>query len=89
MVSGRAYFAANVAWQNTEANAIDQSLERLDVALNEANSVSELMPLTASVSDAAYDLVEVIDNLARVLERLTECHRHRRGVPLNLSNLDI
>ena len=62
---GQSYFASNVALQSTEANAIDQSLERLEAALNEANSVPELMPLTASVSDAAYDLVEIIDNLAR------------------------
>ena len=62
---GQSLFAANVALQSAEANAVDRSLERLEAALNEANSVPELMPLTESVSDAAYDLVEVIDNLTR------------------------
>ena len=63
---GQSLFTANVALQSAETNAIDRSLERLEAALNEANSVSELMPLTAAVSDAAYDLVEVIDNLTRI-----------------------
>ena len=62
---GQSLFTANVALQSAETNAIDRSLERLEATLNEANSVSELMPLTAAVSDAAYDLVEVIDNLTR------------------------
>ena len=62
---GQSLFAADVAWQSAEANAVDRSLESLEAALNEANSVSELMPLTEAVSDAAYDLVEVIDNLTR------------------------
>ncbi len=63
---GQSLFAANVASQSTEANAIDLSLERLENALSEANTVSELVPLTEAVNDAAYDLVEVIDNLTRI-----------------------
>ena len=63
---GQSLFAANVALQSTEANAIDRSLERLESALNEANSVPELMPLTEAVSDAAYDLVDVIDSLTGI-----------------------
>ncbi len=62
---GQNLFAADVAWQSTEADAVDRSLDRLEAALSEANTVPELMPLTEAVSDAAYDLVEVIDNLAR------------------------
>ena len=63
---GQSLFAANVAWQSAEANAVDQSLQRLETALNEANSVSELMTLTEAVSGAAYDLAEVIDDLTRI-----------------------
>ena len=63
---GQSLFAANVASQSVEANAIDRSLERLEAALNEANTVSDLAPLTEAVSDAAYDLVEVTDNLTRI-----------------------
>ena len=62
---GQNLFAADIAWQSAEANAVDRSLDRLEAALSEANTVPELMPLTEAVSDAAYDLVEVIDNLAR------------------------
>ena len=69
---GQSLFAANVALQSAEANAVDRSLERLEAALNEANSVPELMPLTESVSDAAYDLVEVIDNLTRTWNDLRD-----------------
>ena len=61
---GQSLFAST-AWQSAEANAVDQSLERLEAALSEANTVPELMPLTEAVSDAAYDLVEVIDNVTR------------------------
>ena len=67
---GQSLLAADVAWQSAEANPIDRSLERLEAALNDVNSVSELMPLTEAVSDAAYDLVEVIDNLTRNLDGL-------------------
>ena len=62
---GQTLFAANTTWQSAEANAVDRSLDRLEAALSEANTVPELMPLTEAVSDAAYDLVEVIDNVER------------------------
>ena len=88
---GQSLFVANVAWQSAEANAVDQSLQRLETALNEANSVSELMTLTEAVSGAAYDLAEVIDDLTRIRNDLqnanTASAEYRALLVTSISNI--
>ena len=61
---GLGLVAAESGFQGSDPDALARSLERLEAALNEVRSVPELAPLTHAVSDAAYDLAAVIDNLA-------------------------
>ena len=60
---GLGLIAAESGFQGSEQEAVAESLERLETALNGVRSVPELAPLTASVNDAAFDLAEVIDEL--------------------------
>ena len=50
--------------QGQVSDAVDDSLDRLEAALTVVNGVPELASYTPAVVDAAYDLAEVIDNLA-------------------------
>ncbi len=88
---GQSLFASNVAWQSAEANTVDRSLQRLETALNEANSVSELMTLTEAVSGAAYDLVDVIDDLTRIRNDLQNANstaaEYRSLLATSISNV--
>ena len=61
---GLGLIAAESGFQGSEQEAVAESLERLETALNRVRSVPELAPLTPAVSDAAYDLAEVMDSLA-------------------------
>ena len=61
---GLGLIAADSGFQGSEQEAVAESLERLETALNRVRSVPELAPLTPAVSDAAYDLAEVMDSLA-------------------------
>ena len=60
---GLGLIAAESGLQGSESEAVAGSLERLETALSQVRSVPDLAPLTASVSDAAFDLAEVIDEL--------------------------
>ena len=61
---GLGLIAAESGFQGSEQEAVAESLERLETALNGVRSVPELEALTPAVSDAAYDLAQVMDNLA-------------------------
>ena len=61
---GLGLIAAESGFQGSEQEAVAESLERLETALNRVRSVPELAPLTPAVSDAAYDLAQVMDSLA-------------------------
>ena len=61
---GLGLIAAESGFQGSEQEAVAESLERLETALNGVRSVPELAPLIPAVSDAAYDLAQVMDNLA-------------------------
>ena len=61
---GLGLIAAESGFQGSEQEAVAESLERLETALNMVRSVPELAPLTPAVSDAAYDLAQVMDSLA-------------------------
>ena len=61
---GLGLIAAESGFQGSEQEAVAESLERLETALNGVRSVPELTPLTTAVSDAAYDLAQVMDSLA-------------------------
>ena len=50
-------------FQREDADALARALDRLDAALNEASGIPELVNDAQKVSDAAYDLTEVIDKL--------------------------
>ena len=61
---GLGLIAAEFGFQGSEQEAVAESLERLETALNGVRSVPELAPLTPAVSDAAYNLAQVMDSLA-------------------------
>ncbi len=54
---------AESGFQSRDAQALLSSLERLDAALTEVSGLPVLAANAQAVSDAAYDLAEVIDNL--------------------------
>ena len=56
-------------FQREDTDALAHALDRLDAALNEASGIPELVDDAQEVSDAAYDLTEVIDEL--VVLRMT------------------
>ena len=54
---------AESGFQRQDTDALVRTLERLDAALNDVSGVPVLATDAQAVSDAAYDLAEVIDNL--------------------------
>ena len=54
---------AESGFQRQNTDALVRSLERLDAALNDVSGVPALATDAQAVSDSAYDLAEVIDNL--------------------------
>ena len=54
---------AESGFQRQDTDALVRSLERLDSALNDVSGVPALATDAQAVSDSAYDLAEVIDNL--------------------------
>ena len=54
---------AESGFQRQNTDALVRSLERLDAALNNVSGVPALATDAQAVSDSAYDLAEVIDNL--------------------------
>ena len=54
-----------LGFQGLARGTVVDSLERLDSALNVVSGVAELSAGAQTVSDAAYDLADVIDNLER------------------------
>ena len=55
----------DLGFQGLARGTVVDSLERLDSALNVVSGVAELSAGAQAVSDAAYDLADVIDNLER------------------------
>ncbi len=51
-------------FQGLAGGTVAGTLQRLDAVLNEVHGVPELSPYAQEVSDAAYEVAEVIDNLA-------------------------
>ena len=61
---------AESGFQRQDTGALVRSLERLDAALNNASGVPALATDAQAVSDAAYDLAEVVDNLVLTRDAL-------------------
>lgn len=61
--------------QDWPSGAIAESLGRIDAALDFVSGVPELKPEAQAVSDATYDLADVIDNLSRSREALNSTSR--------------
>ena len=61
---------AESGFQRQDADALVRSLERLDDALNDVSGVPVLATDAQAVSDAAYDLAEVVDNLVLTRDAL-------------------
>ena len=61
---------AESGFQRQDTDALVRSLERLDDALNEVSGVPVLATDAQAVSDAAYDLAEVVDNLVLTRDAL-------------------
>ena len=62
-------------FQGLARGTVVESLERIDAALDVVNGVPELSPDAQAVSNAAYDLADVIDNLSRNREALNSTNR--------------
>ena len=56
--------APETGFQGLAGGTVADTLQRLDAILNEVHGVPELSPYAQEVSDAAYEVAEVIDNLA-------------------------
>ena len=82
---GLGLVAAESGFQGSESEAVAGSLERLETALSQVRSVPELAPLTASVSDAAFDLAEVIDELTLSRDELQIANEAAAGYRLRLA----
>ena len=65
----------DLGFQGLARGTVVDSLERLDSALNVVSGVAELSAGAQAVSDAAYDLADVIDNLERNREALLGTNR--------------
>ena len=65
----------DLGFQGLARGTVVDSLERLDSALNVVSGVAELSAGAQVVSDAAYDLADVIDNLERNREALLGTNR--------------
>ena len=61
---------AESGFQRQDTDALVRSLERLDAALNNVSGVPALATDAQAVSDAAYDLAEVVDNLVLTRDAL-------------------
>ncbi len=61
---GLGFSAADSGFQDPDPGAVASTLQRLETALSRVRGVPELAPQADIVSDAAYDMAEVIDNLA-------------------------
>ena len=61
---------AESGFQRQDTDALVRSLERLDDALNDVSGVTVLATDALAVSDAAYDLAEVVDNLVLTRDAL-------------------
>ena len=61
---------AESGFQRQDTDALVRSLERLDDALNDVSGVPVLATDAQAVSDAAYDLAEVVDNLVLTRDAL-------------------
>ena len=61
---------AESGFQRQDTDALVRSLERLDDALNDVSGVPVLATDALAVSDAAYDLAEVVDNLVLTRDAL-------------------
>ena len=65
----------DLGFQGLARGTVVDSLERMDSALNVVSGVAELSAGAQAVSDAAYDLADVIDNLERNREALLGTNR--------------
>ena len=65
----------DLGFQGLARGTVVDSLERLDTALNVVSGVAELSAGAQAVSDAAYDLADVIDNLERNRDALLGTNR--------------
>lgn len=61
--------------QGSAGTSVEESLARLDSALAVVNGVPELSADAQAVSDAAYDLADIIDSLARNSEAQLSTHQ--------------
>ena len=78
-------------FQRLEADAVDNSLERLETALGEVTAVPALASNAEAVNLAAYDLAGVIDNLARRRNELLSANEAAadHGLHLTTTSSDI
>ena len=76
-------------FQGLDTEPISNSLSRLDMALDRVHSVPELSQAAQSVSDAAYDLVNTIDNLILSRDELRTANEESAEYQSNLASTDI
>ncbi len=72
-------------FQGLEADAVANSLQRLETALGEVTVVPALTSNAQAVNDAAYDLAGIIDNLAANRSDLLSANESAAGYRLRLA----
>ncbi len=72
-------------FQGLEADAVANSLQRLETALGEVTLVPSLASNAQAVNDAAYDLAGIIDNLAANRSDLLSANESAAGYRLRLA----
>ena len=74
-------------FQNSQADSVVESLERLEKALSEVSGVQALSSDASEVNDAAHDLAEVIDNLALNRDALVDANAAAADLRVRLGEL--
>jgi signal transduction histidine kinase len=78
---------AESGFQVLDENAVGNSLQELDAALSDVSGVEDLAPYAQEVSDAAYKLAGIVDNLALNWDVLLRIDEIANGYRVQLTTM--